>query len=136
MSAVLVPFDGSPPATRALRHAMTMGASIHLLNVQKLAESPALLLHRTQEEIEQHQLGYGHNQLAAAREVLQQAGMPFTEHVRVGEPAEEIAKLCETEKLDGIVMGTLGLSAIANLMLGSTTTKVINLASVPVTLVK
>ena len=136
MGAVLVPFDGSPAALRALRHATTLGASIHIVNVQVKADSPALLLHRTQEEIDHHQRDYGAAQLADARKLLDEARVPYTQHVRIGEPAEEIARLCASERIDQIVMGTRGMSAIGNWVLGSTSTKIIHLANVPVTLVK
>jgi nucleotide-binding universal stress UspA family protein len=136
VAAVLVPFDGSPAASRALRHAMTLGASIHLVNVQAKADSPALLLHRTVDEIDHHQREYCAAQLANARKMLDEARVPYTQHVRIGEPAEEIARLCTSESIDQIVMGTRGMGAIGNWVLGSTATKVIHLANVPVTLVK
>jgi nucleotide-binding universal stress UspA family protein len=37
---------------------------------------------------------------------------------------------------DGIVMGTRGMSAVGNLVMGSVATKVIHLTKLPVTLVK
>ncbi len=42
----------------------------------------------------------------------------------------------DAEGVDVIVMGTRGMGALANLALGSTATKVVHLAEVPVTLVK
>lgn len=44
--------------------------------------------------------------------------------------------MAKSEGVDVIVMGTRGMGALGNLALGSTATKVVHLADVPVTLVK
>ena len=52
------------------------------------------------------------------------------------EPAQEIAALAASGGFNLIIMGTRGISALGNLLLGSTATQVVHLSSVPVTLVK
>ena len=50
--------------------------------------------------------------------------------------ATTIARRADSLQCEGIVMGTRGMGAIANLLLGSVAAKVVHLANVPVTLVK
>jgi nucleotide-binding universal stress UspA family protein len=50
--------------------------------------------------------------------------------------AESLFGLCERLGCDEIVMGAHGRSVLAELLLGSTVTKVIHLSRVPVLLVK
>ena len=136
MRTALVPIDSSAPALRALRHAMAVCDDIQIINVQARADSPVLLLHRTQDEIDRLQMENGRSQLGEARKVLGDAGRAFKEHVLVGEPAATIVNVARAEGVDIIVMGTRGMGAFGNLVLGSTANKVIHLAELPVTVVK
>ncbi len=54
----------------------------------------------------------------------------------VGHVAQSIAKLAEEGKFDLVVMGSRGHGDVANLVLGSVTTKVLALCSVPVLLIR
>ena len=54
----------------------------------------------------------------------------------VGHVAQSIAKLAEEGKFDLVVMGARGHGDVANLVLGSVTTKVLALCSVPVLLIR
>lgn len=74
--------------------------------------------------------------LSKARKLLDAAGIKYSAHVLVGRVAESIVKEARLARCDLIMIGTRGMSAAANLLLGSTATKVINLSPIPVLLVK
>lgn len=143
MKKVLIPTDGSACSLRAVeaviaeraQHAEPAGVDIHLVHV----EPP--LTHEVTRFINPAQLAdYRHEQselaLAPARQRLQAAGVPCTCHEAVGHVAEVVAQLAEQLGCDRIVMGTHGRGTLADLLMGSTTLKVIHLAKTPVLLVK
>lgn len=136
MTTLLVACDGSEPSLRALRHAMRLADKVHLVNVQPEADYPGLLLHMTKDDIRSAQLEHGRSSLDEAGKLLEQGSLARETHVLIGEPAKMIVGIAKSEGVDGIVMGTRGMGAIGNLVMGSTATKVIHLAEVPVTLVK
>jgi nucleotide-binding universal stress UspA family protein len=136
MTKALVPIDGSESALRALRHAMTFADAIDIVNVQPKADTPVLLLHMTANEIEQAQMANGRATIRDACRHLDTAGRAYRTHVLIGDPAAEIVRVAQSEGVDSIVMGTRGMGAWGNLVLGSTATKVAHLATTPVTLVK
>lgn len=136
MTRMLVPFDGSDCALRALRHAMGHASEIHVVNVQPKADTPTLLLHMTQEDIDKAQHEHGRSLLEDAIKRLDEAKVSYRAHVLIGDPATKIVRVAKSEHVDGIVMGTRGMGALGNLALGSVATKVVHLAEVPVTLVK
>jgi nucleotide-binding universal stress UspA family protein len=68
--------------------------------------------------------------------MAQAAGVKFTSKTLVGEVANVLADYAQKNDCGGIVMGTRGMGAIGNLLLGSVATKVIHLTKLPVTLVK
>jgi nucleotide-binding universal stress UspA family protein len=136
INKLLVPIDGSSPARRALALALKFGSEIHIVNVQREADSPVLLLHITPDQLRQQQLEHGDQQVAEARRVLENDGRPHRVHVCIGDPASEIARVAREQQVDGIVMGTRGMTAFVNLTFGSIATKVVHLTDVPVTLVK
>ena len=72
----------------------------------------------------------------AARQILDAEEVQYKVRSRVGSPANEIARHVHETQCDAIIMGTRGLSPVANLMIGSVATKVIHLVEVPVTLIK
>jgi nucleotide-binding universal stress UspA family protein len=136
MTKVLVPVEGSEPSLRALRYAMGIADEIHIINVQPKADTPTLLLHMTQEAIDQAQLEHGRSMLTDACRLLDESARSYRSHVLIGDPATTIDRVATSEGVDAIVMGTRGMGAFGNLALGSTATKVVHLAKVPVTLVK
>lgn len=136
MNRLLVPFDGSGPARRALDLALALGREVHLVHVQREADAPVLLLHVTPDELRRQQLQHAETVVAEMRRRLQASGRPHQVHLCIGEPAEEIARVAREQQVDGIVMGSRGMNALVNLTFGSVATKVVHLVDVPVTLVK
>jgi len=137
---VLVPVDDSECALRAVEHLLTKRGMygtlrIHLLNVQPPLRGDVSMFF-DEARIEAYHRGEGEKALARARARLEQAGLAHRAHIKVGEPAEVIARMAEERACDQIVMGTHGRGTIAGLMLGSVATKVLHLAKVPVLLVK
>ena len=141
MKKVLIPVDGSESSLRAVRHAIEMvrcreAVEVFLLNVAEAQDSWEVRRFLTEEEIARMQQGEGEDQLRAARELLDAAGVAYTAKVAIGPVPETITKFALDQGCDHIVMGARGHGAIASLLLGTVVTKVIHLATVPVTLVK
>jgi nucleotide-binding universal stress UspA family protein len=135
---ILIPVDGSQNSLRALKHAAerfrdSPHAHLLLLNVQ-----PALPAsrHVPKAMIKEHQQRMSEEALTPARALAERLGVTFDCYLRVGDPAETIASFAQRTQCREIVMGSRGLGRVRGLMLGSVTTKVIHLATVPVTLVK
>jgi len=140
MRRILVPVDGSVVADRAVGFAIEQvrgaaGLRIVLLNVQQNLErwhKHGLRSEQALADLRQQ----GESESAAARALLDKAGIGYDFEVVFGHPAEVIVRVARERGCESIVMGTRGLGDIESLMLGSTAHKVIHLASVPVTLVK
>ena len=142
MRKILVPFDGSESALHALQYAIKLAKrdgdlSIHVVNAH---EEPLLYgeieVYVSREKMTELQRQYSEDVLAAAEKLLKKAGVPYTKEIMVGHIAATIAERADRLRCDSIVMGTRGMSAVVNLVLGSVATKVVHLAKVPVTLVK
>ena len=74
--------------------------------------------------------------LSKARKVLDAAGIKYSAHILVGPVAESIIKQARLARCDLIMMGTRGMSAAANLLLGSCANRVVSISPIPVLLVK
>jgi nucleotide-binding universal stress UspA family protein len=137
---LLLPVDGSACALRALKHAAAHarpGVELHLVNVQP----PMPLYGVVRAYLRDSQYREACDKLAQealgpAVRMLRRARVPHRSHVLFGETAATLADAARRLKCAGIVMGTRGLGAVGNLVLGSVATRVVHLARVPVTLVK
>jgi nucleotide-binding universal stress UspA family protein len=78
----------------------------------------------------------GQAQLAAAKRKLDAAGIPHAAKVLVGPVAESIVQHAKAQRCDVIYIGTRGMTGIGNALIGSTATKVLHIADIPVLLVK
>lgn len=142
MSRLLVAFDGSETSLHGLRHAIELArtmndASIHLVYAHEDAVAEgAVAIYVSHDELAERQLAHSEDVLAEGRRLLADAGIPYTTEVLVGHVAEQIASRADELHCDSIVMGTRGMSAVGNLLMGSVSTKVVHHAHVPVTLVK
>jgi nucleotide-binding universal stress UspA family protein len=74
--------------------------------------------------------------LASSKRLLDKANVAHRSLMRVGPVAETIVKQAETDGCGLIYMGTRGMGGLKNVLLGSTTIKVLHIATVPVVLVK
>jgi nucleotide-binding universal stress UspA family protein len=125
---ILVPMDGSAAALRALRHVARSrrGRPLHVLVVNVQPGMPPSR-HVTRAMIADYQ---------ATRELASRLKLDAEYYVRSGDAAREIADLARETGCQEIVMGTRGLGRLGGVLLGSVASKVVHLASVPVTLVK
>lgn len=141
MRKALVPVDGSSNSDRAVQHVVALAGNnpaleVCLINVQPEIDDWQVRRFLKKEEVEAMEESKGGDALQSARAILDAAGVRYTPQVLIGPVAETIARTALEQNCDGIVMGTRGLGAVAGTLLGSVTAKVIQLADVPVTLVK
>jgi nucleotide-binding universal stress UspA family protein len=78
----------------------------------------------------------GEAALAASRALLTERNVVFTATKLVGDVAPTIVAHADATGCDFIAMGTQGYGALSNLVMGSVTTKVVALSSIPVLLLK
>ncbi|HKC54034.1 MAG TPA: universal stress protein [Burkholderiales bacterium] len=78
----------------------------------------------------------GRAALSKARKLLDAAGIGYFPRLLVGPVAETIVRQARLSRCDLIMIGTRGMSAAANLLLGSSATRVVSLSTIPVLLVK
>ena len=74
--------------------------------------------------------------LAKAKKLLDKAGIAHEDMILVGQPAETICEVAADGNADLIYMGTRGMSSLANMVVGSVASKVVQHAKVPVLLAR
>jgi nucleotide-binding universal stress UspA family protein len=144
MHRVLIPVDGSETALRAAKRYAELAPQLKktevlLLNVQNMVAMKERFVNGRPSEVEHLQAPLreaAEKLFAATRKVLDEAGIAHTDHVEFGDTATTIADFAQKYHCDHIVMGTHGLGAIAQMVLGSVASKVLHLAAIPVMLVK
>ena len=138
---ILIPVDGSESANRAVNHVIALekqspGLGIHLLNVQIPVRSGHVKMFIGEQQLNDYYRDEGNVALQTARDKLSAAGVNYKHFIGVGHLAETIVQYAKEQQIDQIVMGSRGMSALSDFVLGSIATRVIHLASVPVTLIK
>ena len=88
------------------------------------------------QQLQRYYAEEGAARLAKAKKKLSAAGIAYQTRIFVGPIAETIAKHARTRRCDLIFIGTRGMTAAGNMLLGSVATKVLHLSRVPVLLVK
>ncbi len=141
MRTILLPVDGSDNSVRAVQRAIELSketGDAKLLLVTAFAPIVSGNVKRffSAEEIQAYYQEEGEKALAPAKAVLDAAGVEYESEVLVGPVAQTIADYANKRKVDNIIMGTRGLGSITGMLLGSVTTKVLNLVDMPVLLVK
>lgn len=141
MPKVLLTIDGSESSDRAVKHLIRLVESsqpidVHLLNVQPPIMAGEISPMVTAKTVETLHHDKGEKTAESARALLDNAGIAYTFRIELGPIAETIARYAQNNQCETIIMGTRGMSAMRNLILGSVATRVIHLVDVPVTLVK
>ncbi|MCG7333750.1 universal stress protein [Sporosarcina sp. ACRSM] len=135
---IAVAIDGSENALRAARHAITLaqhfpGAQLEIIYVadynkakdeRLLAQSEESLLLKRQRKID------------PVLELAHHAGVKAKTALLKGDPSQEIIKFVNEEAMDQLVIGSRGLNAFQEMVLGSVSHKVMKHVNCPVTVVK
>ena len=135
---ILFPTDFSDfsgyAASFAVAFAGDYGAKLHVLHVVEppLGMPETFVLMSSDEELgdKARELARKELETAATPETVKELEYEFT--CLKGKPFVEIIKFAKDKKIDMIVMGTHGRSAVETAVLGSTTEKVVRKAPCPV----
>jgi nucleotide-binding universal stress UspA family protein len=136
---VLLAVDGSKHSLNAVKFLIEHAGwyrenpSVELVNVPKIGGMGAVI---GANQIRRYYDQEGKKALSRARKLLDAAGIAYSANILVGPIAETLLKQARLARCDLIMIGTRGMTAVGNLLLGSTATKVMNLSTVPVLLVK
>ena len=143
---MVVPVDGSETSWRALRQAVELGvkfagSEIIVLTVIQPYNNAALLAvpldHNVISQSNADMERIGNEVLKQAREIV---GPNYPGKVsfemEVGHPSERILAVTKESGADAIIIGSRGLSGIAEFFLGSVSSKISQYATVPVLIVK
>lgn len=141
---ILVPVDGSEGSWRALNSAEALATKFSgelcVVNVIQPYNNAALLAvpldHATVTQGNNELEKIGDKVLEMAQEKLANFEGKAEFHLEIGHPSERIIALAKKESCDAIVLGSRGLSGIAEFFLGSVSSKVSQYSTVPVLIVK
>lgn len=140
---ILLAVDGSKSSLDAVdllvHHAGELSAKpvIELVTIHlPVPKVGGLTARVSKEQLAKYYEDEGQANLAAARKKLDAAGFSYTARILVGPVAESIVKHADTAKCDLIWMGSRGMSALGKALVGSTASKVLQLASLPLLIVK
>jgi nucleotide-binding universal stress UspA family protein len=140
MPTIVVVVDGSPRSESAVRSVIRQSrlgqvGTVDLVNVQPPLGAYIGRFVGTG-TIRDFQREQGERELAGAKRLLEEAGVPCRAHVYAGEAAETIARAAEELGASEIVMGADGLGFLGSLSLHSLVSRVIRRSNVPVSVVK
>jgi nucleotide-binding universal stress UspA family protein len=130
--------DGSDHAFNALSLALQIAkhdmAELHMVSVEQIDHMPELV-----EEVRQ---GTGtaarrfHNVLQRAHAMAEECHLKLQTHVVAGHPVRDIIELAVKLKVDLLVVGASGHSALYDRMIGSQAQKILHHARCPVLVVR
>lgn len=136
---VLVAYDGSAPARKAVRHAFDEydDEEIVLLRVVELADG------YTEASIKAIQDLLGERREAANEEMREDLeefdgieDVDFRTEVAVGDPAREIVEFAAANDVDHVLVGSHGRKGVSRVLLGSVAERVVRRSPVTVTVVR
>jgi nucleotide-binding universal stress UspA family protein len=142
MLGVTLAVDGSESALNATRKLLDSlrwykeQPRIDLVAVQQpIPRFPNMSVVISDEMIERYYAEEGEKMLGPSKNLLDAAGVKYTQHNVIGSIAESIVEVARRAGSDMIYMGTRGMTALSNIVLGSVATRVLHFAHVPVVLV-
>jgi nucleotide-binding universal stress UspA family protein len=137
-SKILIPTDGSNSALLAGRHAVylakSLGAGVLALNVVESDLAFSAGIHYADEVSQLEKSGL--EATAQIKTLCDEAGVPVEEIMARGTPAPAILQVARDRQANLIIMGTVGMSAVERVLLGSVSQKVSHHATCPVLLVR
>jgi len=132
--AIHVVVSGSPALSLALAIARQNGSELHMVSVEEIPYLPEFI-----EEVRESTgkaARFFHGVLQRARAMAQVQEVELHTHVLAGHPVRDIVELAAELKVDLLVIGATGHSALYERMVGSRADRIMQLAKCPVLVVK
>ncbi|PGF15793.1 universal stress protein UspA [Natrinema sp. CBA1119] len=136
---VLVAYDGSKPAQKAVEHAFSTypDAEIVLLRVIEAADSSTeagiSIVQEMLREREEEVSAEFPDEIDA---ITSDPDVEFRTETVVGKPAREIVSFAEAHDIDHVIIGSHGRSGLSRILLGSVAEKIVRRAPMPVTVIR
>lgn len=137
----LIAIDGSGPSLKTIDYVVAEAAKrspppqLFLVNVQAPL-SADITRFVDEKAVEGFHREAGETALAQAKQKLDQAGLAYTSHIMIGETAPTLVEFAQDKACQLIVMGAHGFGSVIGALMGSITTKVVHLSTLPVLIVK
>lgn len=133
---ILVPYDDSENAKRALKKAMTLAtfahATVTLVHVISYHKAMAKIVQPYRGTLITHVKKF----MKDVKKMGLRKGVIVNQQILYGNPAEEILKFMKNKKFDLVVMGKRGTTKITGPTLGSVSNALVQNSKVPVLIVK
>lgn len=140
MRKILIPVDGSASSLQAVRHVVNRFLSqpnveeVHLVHVRHpFSQHVARFVSKRNRD--SYHREKAEKALQPARDLLNLHSVPHASHIEVGDTAATIDRVAQRLRVDEIVMGTARKNTLTRLLEDSVTSKVLEIARVPVEVV-
>jgi len=137
-SKILHANDGSEHAFHALELAIALakqnGSELHMISVEEIDYMPEFI-----EEVREETGTAGrrfHTVIQRARKMAEESQVKLHTHVVAGHPVRDVVNLAAELKVQLLVIGARGHSAIYERMIGSRADRIMQLAKCPVLITK
>lgn len=137
--AVLVAYDGSLPARKAVRHAFEThpDEEVILLRVIEAADgSTGAGIKLAQEVLRERREETSEEVTDEVSDLASAGDVEFRTEIAVGHPSREVVAFAEENDVDHVVVGSHGRSGVSRVLLGSVAERIVRRAPVPVTVVR
>lgn len=140
MQSILVAVDGSPHSLKGVREAAVLAkalsARLELVNVlPPILLSPSVYAEAIA-KVEEGNRQVASELLEHAKKVALELGVEADTVMVTGAPAEALADLATADRVWGVVIGAKGHGAVARVLLGSITDRLVHICPKPVLVVR
>ena len=138
--AILVAYDGSLPAQKAVEYAVREHPDKELVFL-RVAEAAGGSLEAgfnlLKEQFTEEREEIADRVQAEVTDLLEESDADFSVEIAVGKPAREVVEYAEEhDDIEGIVVGSHGRDGVSRVLLGSVAEKIVRRAPCPVTVVR
>lgn len=136
---VLIAYDGSDPARKAIEHAVAEhpDEELVLVHVTEVASgSLDATVNLIQKALKERRTEVEQNVTEEITDLLRNAEVEYTAEILMGDPANEIVEYAEENDVDQIIVGNHGRNGASRVLLGSVAERIVRRSPVTVTVVR